>query len=522
MRFVDYFRKGLMRGPDRLMLIGEERSYTHRQVDDLSSGIAVALAASGIGDGHKAAVFTPNDPLAFVSLLGIVRAGATWAPLNVRNGFDVNSAFLAFIECDCLFYHSSLEDEVEGLAAAVPSLRVFVCIDAEGRGGRLSLTEFLGRGTGNEPEVPDDPDRIVTIVSTGGTTGVPKGVQHTQRTWEHATFAFWTTMGTEDPIIHLAAAPLSHGAGALALMMLGGGATTVVLRKADPLSIIRAIETHRVTHMYLPPTVLYMMLAHPDVEKFDYSSLRYFSLAAAPVAPQKLREALRVFGPAMCQSFGQTEAPQLCTFLSPKEVQSADPDGHSNRLSSCGRATLGVRVEVMDDDGRILSEGQRGEIVVRGGLLFAGYYNNLRQTEETLKEGWLHTGDVGYRDDDGFFYIVDRKKDMIITGGFNVYSAEVEQVVLSHHAVRDCAVVGVPDPKWGEAIKAVVELKDLQNAPRDEIEKEIIEVVRERLGGVHAPKSVEFWPELPRSPNGKILKREIRSTFWVGQARAVG
>ena len=211
----------------------------------------------------------------------------------------------------------------------------------------------------------------------------------------------------------------------------------------------------------------------------------------------------------------------LLTFMSNQDLRCAAPGDDAQlprRFASCGRATLNTRVEVMDDTGALLPAGEKGEIVARGGMIFSGYFNNTAATEEARQFGWHHTGDVGFKDENGFVYIVDRKKDMIITGGFNVFSGEVENVILGHPAVLECAVIGVPDAKWGEAIKAVVLLKSGQTATADEI----IAMVKGKLGGVHAPKSVEFWPDLPRSPNNKVVKAEIRRQFWTGNDRAVG
>jgi acyl-CoA synthetase (AMP-forming)/AMP-acid ligase II len=238
---------------------------------------------------------------------------------------------------------------------------------------------------------------------------------------------------------------------------------------------------------------------------------------AAPIAPEKLHEAMDVFGPVVCQSYGQAEAPIFLTFLSTRDLLAAKVGGRADRWASCGRPTLSSSVEIMGEDGRVLEPYERGEIVARGNLVIPRYHENPVATAEMRTLGWLRTGDVGYRDEDGFLYIVDRKKDMIVTGGFNVFSAEIEQVVLSHPAVRDCAVIGVPDPIWGEAVKLVVELKDGATADGPELTN----LVKQKLGGVHAPKSVEFWTALPRSVNGKVLKREIRARFWQSHDRAV-
>jgi acyl-CoA synthetase (AMP-forming)/AMP-acid ligase II len=232
---------------------------------------------------------------------------------------------------------------------------------------------------------------------------------------------------------------------------------------------------------------------------------------------EKLKEALEVFGPVMTQTFGQVEAPMLVTSMTPEQHLEAIQTGKEKRLWSCGRPTVFSLVEIMDEDGNLLPPGERGEIVVRGNLVMKGYYKNPEATAEASAFGWHHTGDVGYKDEDGFIYIVDRKKDMIISGGFNIFSSEVEQVIWSHPAVQDCAVIGVPDDKWGESVKAVVQLKPGMSAT----EEELIALCKEKVGSVKAPKSVEFWPDLPRTAVGKVMKRDIRSRFWTGQARNV-
>jgi acyl-CoA synthetase (AMP-forming)/AMP-acid ligase II len=241
-------------------------------------------------------------------------------------------------------------------------------------------------------------------------------------------------------------------------------------------------------------------------------------IAASPIAPAKLKEAMEVFGPVICQSFGQAEAPMFITFLSTHDLLTSPPENWPGLWASCGRATLGQRVEIMADNGRILPNGERGEIVVRGDLVFPGYFQNPTATAEVSEHGWHHTGDIGYKDKAGFIYIVDRKKDMIVTGGFNVFSAEVEQVISGHPDVEDCAVVAVPDAKWGEAVKAVVQLK----LGRSLDQAELIALVRSTLGSVHAPKTVDFVDQLPRSSNGKVLKRDVRQAYWIGSDRQVG
>ncbi len=517
MRLIDYFHQGMQRDPHRPAFLDAEKSYSFAEADALSARIAGGLYAAGTPDGARAAVYSPNDALAFVCIVAVVRLGCPWVPVNVRNPVEVNAAFLRQAGCSVLFFHSSLALEVQQIAARAPSIRMLVCIDAEHTTAAYSLDALMALEPGPMPEVPDDPDRVIAIMPTGGTTGLSKAAVWTHRTWDAVTAALWTSCPARGAPVHLVVAPMTHGAGMVAMWMIPGGSTSVVLRKADPLAIMEAIEQHRVTHMYLPPTLIYMLLAHPDVRKYNYSSLQYLIVAAAPIAPEKLREAVEVFGPCICQSFGQAEAPMLLTFLSSADLLQAPAPGSPNRFASCGRATLGTRVEIMDDEGNLLQPGEKGEIVARSAMVFQGYLSNPRANEEVRRFGWHHTGDVGLKDAQGFIYIVDRKKDMIVTGGFNVFSVEVEQAILSHPAVQECAVIGVPDAKWGEAIKAVVELKPHAKVDAEEIQQ----LVRRTLGGVQVPKSVEFWEQLPRTPNNKVQKAEIRKRFWEGRERMV-
>ena len=517
MRLIDHFGRGATAAPDRAAFVnvdGSER-VTYREVAEIAEEVAAGLNRLGMA-GENVAIFSPNDPRAFCVMIGLFRAGAKWVPVNTRNPVSVNASFLRTTGCSVVFFHHSLADQVAELVELVPALTTVVCFNP-GVDGPIgtSYLNFVGGDPDPAPEPDDDPARIETVFPTGGTTGLSKAALWSQRTWDSAVKAFWTCLPTDLPPVHLVAAPMTHGAGVVALMMMTGSATNVVLPSADALGILEAIERHRVTHFYIPPTVLYSMLAHPRVREFDYSSLRAIVLAAAPVAPAKFAEAMDVFGPVMCQSFGQAEAPMFLTFLSTGDLLDEGLD--SRRWASCGRATIGQRVEIMSETGEILAPGERGEIVARGDLVFAGYFNNPMATQDVSNYGWHHTGDIGFKDDQGFVYIVDRKKDMIVTGGFNVYSAEVEHVIASHPSVEDCAVIGVPDEKWGEAVTAVV-----QSKPGAEIDgNDIIALVKEHLGSVQAPKRVEIVNSLPRSPNGKVLKREIRDRYWGGSDRRV-
>ena len=329
------------------------------------------------------------------------------------------------------------------------------------------------------------------LVGTGGTTGLPKGVMLTSRNLE--TMTALTLMGYpfSGRPAYLALAPLTHAAGVLCFPVMTRGGRIVVMPKPDVGEFLALIERERITHTFLPPTLIYMLLGHEAIGTTDLSSLQCFWYGAAPMSTARLEEALRVIGP-MAQLFGQTEAPMMVSMLPPAEHYNADGTVATKRLASAGRPAPLVTVGIMDPDtGALLPTGERGEIVVRGSLVMAGYYKNPEATEAASKHGWHHTGDIGYLDEDGYLFIVDRLKDMIITGGFNVYSAEVEQALMQHPAVRDCAVVGLPDDKWGERVTAVIEPSAERRARRAGRVREGADRVREgaQAGGALAGAS---------------------------------
>jgi fatty-acyl-CoA synthase len=306
---------------------------------------------------------------------------------------------------------------------------------------------------------------------------------------------------------YLALAPLTHAAGALCFPVMTLGGEIVIMPKPDLTEFLALIEKSAITHTFLPPTLIYMLLEHARLAETDLTSVQCLWYGAAPMSVSRLEEALRRIGPVLGQLFGQTEAPMMISTLAPAEHFRDDGSLATERLASAGRPTPLTTVAIMDDEGHLLRPGERGEIVARGPLVMAGYYKNPQASAEAARYGWHHTGDIGYLDEDNYLFIVDRAKDMIITGGFNVYSAEVEQVLLAHPAVQDCAVIGLPDDKWGERVTAVVQLRPGHTVTGDEIRA----FVKDRLGSVKAPKQVEVWPDLPRSKVGKVLKTEVKA-----------
>jgi acyl-CoA synthetase (AMP-forming)/AMP-acid ligase II len=504
MRFIDYLDKGASLGADSLCLTMDGRDLSYREIQHLSYRIARGLARSGIAPGEKVAILSGNDPIAFACVFGISRAGAVWCPINPRNEAAENRVILDQFECSLLLFHSSFATMVEAMQPDLPKLRALVCLDAE-LPFALSFDNWLN-GLADDHYQREPVDDIAMIPGTGGTTGKPKGVMLSGRNIEAMTALTLMGYPFKGRPVYLALAPLTHAAGVLCFPIMTRGGHIVIMHHPDIGEFLALIARHRVTHTFLPPTVIYMLLDHPKLDSANLTSLQCFWYGAAPISASRLAEAVRRIGP-MAQLFGQTEAPMMISTMAPDEHFNPDGTIAMERLASAGRISPLVQAGIMDGDGHLLPTGERGEIVVRGSLVMEGYYKNPEATAEASAHGWHHTGDIGYLDAEGYLYIVDRAKDMIITGGFNVYSIEVENALRAHHSVQDCAVIGLPDDKWGERIVAVVQPR----AGHSIDATELAGFVKQQIGSVKAPKQIEVWDDLPRSKVGKVLKPDIRA-----------
>lgn len=504
MRLVDYLDKGTSLGPDAPCLTTDGLTRTYAEVQELAARVAGALVARGVRPGDKVAILSANDPVAFTCVFGISRAGAVWCPVNPRNEAAENRELLELFDCTVLVFQEHFAPLVDAIRGDLPRLTTLVCLDGA-VAWATPWDDFLGAATTSSAAV-EPVDDVAMIVGTGGTTGRPKGVQLTGTNLETMTAITLMSYPFEGRPVYLALAPLTHAAGVLCFPVLALGGEVVVMRSPDVGAFLGLIEDRGVTHTFLPPTVIYMVLAHERLSTTDTSSLQCFWYGAAPMSAARLEEALERIGPVMAQLFGQTEAPMMISTMAPRDHFLPDGTIARARLSSAGRPAPLVTVSVMGADGTLLPRGDTGEIVVRSSLVMAGYYRDPVATAEASAHGWHHTGDVGYLDEDNYLFIVDRAKDMVITGGFNVYSTEVEQALMAHPDVQDCAVVGLPDERWGERVTAVLQPR----AGHDVDTAEVVAFVKARIGSVKAPKQVEVWPDLPRSKVGKVLKTDIK------------
>jgi len=511
--YSHYPARAARRWPDQIALVDGERRRTYRELDERATGLARALVGLGLEPGERVAVVQENRIEYVETVIAVARAGGALVPLlgaltAAEHVFMVRDAEARFV--------------VALGAAALPR----AVEAADGRATVLSLgpadgitdLESLAAASAAEPAVIDrPPDSLAQILYTSGTTGHPKGVTHSYASVAAAMGAWATSfsVGPEDRLLGQLA--LSHFGGRAMDTCWVAGATLVILPAADPKAMLGAISEHRVTMILVIPTLLRMLLDHPDAAGADLSCLRAVVYAAAPTAPVLVRRSLERLGPVLYTGFGQTEAYALNTWMGPEEHVAALDSG-SERLTSVGRERAAfAQVRILAEDGSEAAEGEIGEICVCAPWTTPGFWKRPDLDQERLRNGWLHTGDLGRMDAEGYVFLADRKEDKIITGGFNVYPAEIEGKLSEHPAVAECAVFSVPDAKWGEAVRAAVTLRPGQAVD----EEELIAFCRQHLARFKVPKAVDVLEELPKSGVGKILRRALREPWWQGQERGV-
>lgn len=499
-------RCALKYGPDVAIIHGETR-LTYEAFFAGARRAGRALLALGLSPGDRVGILMSDRPEVLQAYFGMTWAGLVAVSLNARMAADDHRYVLEDSGARALCHDAGFAERAHAVRG--PALEHLLCVDPEGvRPGGQDFTALCTEQDPSPLPAPEvSPDDLAAIYYTGGTTGRPKGVAHSHRTILAAFLSETLEMGLGEREVFAHVAPLTHAGGAFALPVWLRGGTNLVLGGFDPAQLLAAIEEHGVTSTMLVPTMVYVLLDHPGLAGADTSSLRTIIYGAAPMGRERLEQGLERFGPVFCQLYGQTEAPNQLTVLTHAEHAEAVALGEGERLSSCGRPVTIADVRLVDDDMRDVAPGEPGEIVVRGPHVMLGYWNKPEQTAEAIRDGWLCTGDIARMDERGFFYIVDRKKDMVITGGFNVYPKEVEQSLFGHPAVRDACVIGIPDEKWGEAVKAIVVLE----SPDAASPEELIAWVKERKGSVLAPKVIDIVDAVPVTAVGKHDKPALRA-----------
>jgi fatty-acyl-CoA synthase len=486
---------------------------SYRQVRERTSQFIQALASKGIGQGSPVAVLSANRPGVLYNMAAMMISGCRGTPLHPLGSLDDHAYVCNDAEIETLVYDPVVFGErARDLKQRVPSLRNLLAF-GESVGGEDygALADRFSPQPLVAAEV--DPEAVSALIYTGGTTGKPKGVMATGRSSAYMTMIQMAEWEWPEEIRMLVATPLSHAAAAVFVPTLMKGGALYAMSGFSPGEFFGMLEKHRITTTFLVPVMIYVLLDSKEAQSADLSSLETIVYGASAMSPTRLAEGIRKWGPIFFQCYGQSEAPMVLSHLKKAEHDLEKPE----RLASCGRPTPWVRLALLDDDCNEVPTGEAGEICVRGPLVMAGYRGLPEQTEEAFAGGWMHTGDVGRFDDDGFLYIVDRKKDMIISGGFNVFPREVEDVIATHPGVAQVAVIGVPDETWGEAVKAVVVPRPGESIDADEL----VALVKKAKGSVQAPKSVDIVEAIPVSALGKPDKKALREQYWGGRGRGV-
>ncbi|MBE1494302.1 fatty-acyl-CoA synthase [Amycolatopsis lexingtonensis] len=503
----------LKRHRDKPVMVLGDTTLTGGRTAEQVSQYAQAFEALGAGTGAPVALLSLNRPEVLLVIASGQVQGSRRTALHPLGSLDDHAYILADAGITTLIIDPvpAFVERALGLLEKVPGLTQVLTIGPVPEALSHVGKDLTAAATGFEPKplVPVElpPDQVVSITYTGGTTGKPKGVMGTARAMTTMTQIQLSEWEWPEAPKFLICTPLSHAGAAFFAPTLLKGGSLVVLPKFDVAEVLRVIEEERITATMLVPTMLYALMDHPDSRTRDLSSLQTVYYGAASINPVRLREAIDRFGPIFAQYYGQSEAPMAISYL-------AKGDHDDARLASCGRPSAFLRTALLGPDGAPVPPGEPGEICVAGPLLAGGYWNLPEVTAETFRDGWLHTGDVAREDEDGFWFIVDRVKDMIVTGGFNVFPREVEDVVAEHPAVAQVGVIGTPDEKWGEAVTAVVVLREaLDEAGIERLTAEIQAAVRERKGPVHVPKQVIVAESLPMTGLGKPDKKALRAQY---------
>jgi long-chain acyl-CoA synthetase len=506
--------------PDQTAVVCDSARITYRGLAERVRRLCQALQGLGIAKGDRLAILMFNCHRYFELYYATPEMGALAVPLNIRLSASEIAYILKDSGSNTLFVGPEFVPLLAEIRHQLPDLRHCIFTgDGPPPDGFESYEQLLDAASSDFTPTPVLPDDLAALFYTSGTTGHPKGVMLSHANLLANAYHILASMTWQDEEVYLHACPMFHIAdGPTSHFITWLGGTHVIIPGFKPDLALEVMEREHVTATLLIPTMINFLIHHPDVDKRDLRTLRRISYGGAPMPAELARQAMQTLACSFIHLYGLTESAPLLTFLPPEQHVADGPPEKVRRLLSCGRAIIGTRVRVVDGHGQDVPTGEVGEIIARGPNIMVGYWNRPDETAAALRDGWLYTGDLASMDDEGYVYIVDRKKDMIITGGENVFSTEVENALYTHPAILEAAVVGVPDATWGEAIKAIIVLKPGMQATAEDI----MEHCRAHIAHFKVPRSVDFYEgALPKSGSGKILKRELREKYWAGQERRV-
>ena len=497
-----------------------DREYTYRQVGENVGRLAQGFLSLGLKKGDRIIIMTTNCIEYLYADYAAAKAGLVIIPLNVMltkkdidyrikdteakavllDEFFYKKVGLFFKEYDFVKYIICVTDKEEILSQGV-----------------LGFQRLLEAAPSTSPKEEINQDDLRAIMYTGGTTGEPKGVMHTHKSYLSIVYSSLVEFDIGEGEVMLQTAPLPHAAGFMIPPCLLKGGKVIVTGGFDPEEVFKLIQSEKVTWTFMVPTMIYGLLEHPKRKNYDLSSLKTIAYGAAPISPRRLEEAIQAMGFIFMQGYSQMEVANQTATLTKRQHLEAIEKGKLERLKSCGMPIIMSQVRIVDENDRDVEAGKTGEIITRGPHMMKGYWRKEKETNKSIVNGWLHTGDVAYQDEDGYIYLVDRKNDMIISGGMNIYSTEVESVLAQHPAVAETIVIGIPDEKWGELVLGIV----VKTSGKDVSEAELLEYCKDNLTAYKRPKRIEFYDSIPRTAYGKMDKKTVRKKYWEGQERMI-
>ena len=515
----DMIRRSADKFPEKTALIFKDKRITYRELNERVNALANRLLDMGGEKGDRVAVLLHNCVEYIEAYFACAKSGLVFVPVNNLLKQGELMQIIRYIEPRFVLMDSDFEDLMAKTTAGMRFIEFKISLKASQGSPLIPYEDLIAQGSVKEPGIEIAADDVMSIFLTSGTTGLPKGAMRTHHhDFQNAmTCALEMKLDVNDRTILLF--PLYHVTFEDHTRHFLMGNTVYIRREGafDPKEVLEILSREKITTCQFVPTMVSAMLQEKTIESYDLRHLRLIPYAASPMPVELLKQAMKRFQCGFIQFYGQTETGPLTTVLPPEAHVLEGSEAQLERLASAGRAALNYEVRIVDEEGREVPVGQVGEIAVRSEAMTIGYWNLPEQTAESMKDGWRFTGDFGKFDKEKYVYIVDRKNDMIISGGKNIYPREIEEVIYAHESVLDVAVLGIPDDYWGESVKALVVLKEGMTATEDEI----IHLCKERLASYKKPKSVEFREELPRSPTGKILKRKIREEYWASRDRRV-
>jgi acyl-CoA synthetase (AMP-forming)/AMP-acid ligase II len=514
----DLLRSVAQRNPRGVGIVFEGKSFTWQELNERVNRFANALLSLGLTKGDRVAVYAQNSHWYAETQYALAKAGMVIVPINWQSAPGETAFILQNAEAKALVADDQYVASLDSIAAQVPTLKHLIRLGGD-ENHALNYEKLISGQAATEPAVEVLPDDVRGLGYTSGTTGNAKGCVVTHRQVLAGLANYLIEIAVPRNRATLLTVPFFTGYGSYMVYCAPYSRSTMVIhRQFNPAKVFEDVQRYKIAHMCVVPTMIVGMINSPDLTKYDLGSLQLIVYGGSVIAAEVLKRAMEAFKCGFCQVYGMQEAGGFVFFLTPDDHRSLDgSEAAQKKMLSCGRIAQFGQIRLIDGEGRDVRYGEHGELLVKSDATISGYYKNPEMTAQTIRDGWVVTGDIAYQDEEGYVYIADRKKDMIVSGGMNVYPAEVEAAIYKHPAVAQVAVIGVPDERWGEAVKAVIELKKGAKATEDEI----IEFCKQHLASQKKPKSVDFVDALPVTNAGKVSKKEIRDKYWQGRERRV-